>query len=75
VEDFIMSEQDEKDVEDILREARENPPSKEESKRLLTNVLTKIKEGAERRGDTKTLSQLSGNIVPQEKRGRRHKNT
>jgi hypothetical protein len=46
-------------AEEVFRDGREHPLSREESVRLITRVATVMKESAEARGDVETAAKLA----------------
>jgi len=50
------------EVEAVLQEGRDRPLSREEAVRVLSRVITTIRQGATRRGDAATGEALSGDI-------------
>ncbi len=59
---YSLSEDVGEQVKMILKEGRENPLSQEETKKILTTVITILRESAKARDDKETLEAFSGEV-------------
>jgi hypothetical protein len=51
-----------REVEEVLRDGKERPLSREEASQLLNRVITVLRQGAKKRGDKATSDALEGDI-------------